>query len=67
MKQAEVPFAAEKIRVGRDYQAVCPDLEPVGQRRPELIADRALLVWSPTTDISDIKCKWHSICIYYCF
>ncbi|CAG9788093.1 unnamed protein product [Diatraea saccharalis] len=46
---------AEKIRVGRDYQAVCPELEPVEQRRPELISDRALLVWSPTTDISDIK------------
>ncbi|CAB3244479.1 unnamed protein product [Arctia plantaginis] len=46
---------AEKIRVGRDYQAVCPELEPVEQRRPELISDRALLVWSPTSDISDIK------------
>ncbi|KAF9420752.1 hypothetical protein HW555_003100, partial [Spodoptera exigua] len=46
---------AEKIRVGRDYQAVCPELEPVEQRRPELISDRALLVWSPTCDISDIK------------
>lgn len=50
-----IPFAAEKIRVGRDYQAVCPELEPVDQRRPELISDRALLVWSPTCDISDIK------------
>ncbi|XP_035438167.1 REST corepressor 3 isoform X1 [Spodoptera frugiperda] len=50
-----IPFAAEKIRVGRDYQAVCPELEPVEQRRPELISDRALLVWSPTCDISDIK------------
>lgn len=56
--QAVVPFAAEKIRVGRDYQAVCPELEPVDQRRPELISDRALLVWSPTCDISDIKCKF---------
>ncbi|XP_059062168.1 REST corepressor isoform X3 [Achroia grisella] len=50
-----VPFAAEKIRVGRDYQAVCPELEPVEQRRPEMISDRALLVWSPTADISDMK------------
>ncbi|XP_075976786.1 REST corepressor isoform X2 [Anticarsia gemmatalis] len=50
-----VPFAAEKIRVGRDYQAVCPELEPVEQRKPDLISDRALLVWSPTSDISDIK------------
>ncbi|XP_049874933.1 REST corepressor 3 isoform X2 [Pectinophora gossypiella] len=46
---------AEKIRVGRDYQAVCPELEPVEQRRPELISDRALLVWSPTSEISDSK------------
>ncbi|XP_045773747.1 REST corepressor 1 isoform X3 [Maniola jurtina] len=50
-----VPFAAEKIRVGRDYQAVCPELEPIDQRRPDQISDRALLVWSPTADISDIK------------
>ncbi|XP_028034672.1 REST corepressor isoform X1 [Bombyx mandarina] len=46
---------AEKIRVGRDYQAVCPELEPVEARRPDLISDRALLVWSPTTEIADIK------------
>ncbi|XP_026494584.1 REST corepressor 1 isoform X4 [Vanessa tameamea] len=50
-----VPFAAEKIRVGRDYQAVCPELEPLEQRKPDQISDRALLVWSPTSDISDIK------------
>lgn len=56
--QAVVPFAAEKIRVGRDYQAVCPELEPVEARKPETINDRALLVWSPTADISDIKCKY---------
>lgn len=55
--QAVVPFAAEKIRVGRDFQAVCPELEPLEQRRPDQISDRALLVWSPTSDISDIKCK----------
>lgn len=57
--QAVVPFAAEKIRVGRDYQAVCPELEPVEQRRPDQISDRALLVWSPTSDISDIKCEYY--------
>ncbi|XP_022114686.2 REST corepressor 3 isoform X2 [Pieris rapae] len=50
-----VPFAAEKIRVGRDFQAVCPELEPVEQRKPDQISDRALLVWSPTADISDTK------------
>lgn len=55
--KAVVPFAAEKIRVGRDYQAVCPELEPLEQRKPDQISDRALLVWSPTSDISDIKCK----------
>ncbi|CAH4034592.1 unnamed protein product [Pieris brassicae] len=46
---------AEKIRVGRDFQAVCPELEPVEQRKPDQISDRALLVWSPTADISDAK------------
>ncbi|XP_026330760.1 REST corepressor 1 isoform X2 [Hyposmocoma kahamanoa] len=46
---------AEKIRVGRDYQAVCPELEPLDQRKPEQMSDRALLVWSPTADISDTK------------
>lgn len=58
--QAVVPFAAEKIRVGRDYQAVCPELEPVEARKPETINDRALLVWSPTADISDLKCKFNN-------
>ncbi|XP_055388699.1 REST corepressor isoform X2 [Condylostylus longicornis] len=45
----------EKIRVGRDYQAVCPELIPVVDRKPELLNDRALLVWSPTKDIPDCK------------
>lgn len=57
INQAVVPFAAEKIRVGRDYQAICPELEPVERRKPDQISDRALLVWSPTADISDTKCK----------
>lgn len=52
-----MPFAAEKIRVGRDYQAICPELEPVEQRRPDQIVDKALLVWLPTLDITDTKCK----------
>lgn len=56
-KNAVVPFPAEKIRVGRDYQAVCPELEPPEDRKPDLIADRALLVWSPTLDIADNKCE----------
>lgn len=48
----------DKIRVGRDYQAVCPELTPEPLRKPELLADRALLVWSPTVDIPDSKCKY---------
>lgn len=45
----------EKIRVGRDYQVVCPDLVPVPERKPENLNDRALLVWSPTKDIPESK------------
>ncbi|XP_058448258.1 REST corepressor isoform X1 [Malaya genurostris] len=45
----------EKIRVGRDYQAVCPELIPSIDRKPENLNDRALLVWSPTKEIPDIK------------
>ncbi|XP_030244570.1 GATA zinc finger domain-containing protein 8 isoform X5 [Drosophila navojoa] len=45
----------EKIRVGRDYQAVCPPLVPEMERRPELMNERALLVWSPTKEIPDLK------------
>ncbi|KAL9879289.1 REST corepressor isoform X3 [Glossina fuscipes] len=45
----------EKIRVGRDYQAVCPPLIPEHERKPECLNDRALLVWSPTKDIPDTK------------
>ncbi|XP_011187552.1 REST corepressor isoform X2 [Zeugodacus cucurbitae] len=45
----------EKIRVGRDYQAVCPALIPENDRKPEGLNDRALLVWSPTREIPDAK------------
>ncbi|XP_050082589.1 REST corepressor 1 [Anopheles aquasalis] len=45
----------EKIRVGRDYQAVCPELIPQPDRKPEALNDRALLVWSPTKEIPDTK------------
>ncbi|XP_055841578.1 myb-like protein P isoform X1 [Episyrphus balteatus] len=45
----------EKIRVGRDYQAVCPPLVPEPERKPEVLNDRALLVWSPTKEIPDPK------------
>lgn len=51
---------AEKIRVGRDYQAVCPQLVPELDRRPELMNERALLVWSPTKEIPDMKRKQYT-------
>lgn len=52
-----ITVPVDKIRVGRDYQAVCPELQPESMRKPELLADRALLVWSPTTDIPESKRK----------
>ncbi|OAD60575.1 REST corepressor 3 [Eufriesea mexicana] len=48
---------AEKIRVGRDYQVIVPEFVPVNERRLDQCPDRALLVWSPTTDIPDQKSK----------
>jgi hypothetical protein len=51
--ESSVPV--DKIRVGRDYQAICPELQPESQRKPELLADRALLVWSPTETIPESK------------
>lgn len=46
--------AAEfKIHVGKDYQAVCPDLVPEQERNLQQIGDKALLVWSPTENIAD--------------
>ncbi|KAK9498260.1 hypothetical protein O3M35_002939 [Rhynocoris fuscipes] len=47
--------SGEKIRVGREYQAIIPPLIPVSERRLDECPDRALLVWSPTNDISDSK------------
>ncbi|XP_074101382.1 REST corepressor isoform X2 [Cotesia typhae] len=46
---------AEKIRVGRDFQVIVPEFIPVNERRLDKCPDRALLVWSPTTDIPDQK------------
>lgn len=48
-------FFAEKIRVGKDFQTVCPDFIPLQDRKLESLNDRALLVWSPTKDIPDNK------------
>lgn len=45
----------EKIRVGKDYQTVCPEFIPPLERKLDTINDRALLVWSPTKDIPDCK------------
>ncbi|XP_073979539.1 REST corepressor 1-like isoform X2 [Rhodnius prolixus] len=47
--------SGEKIRVGKEYQATIPPLIPVSERRLDECPDRALLVWSPTNDISDSK------------
>lgn len=44
-----------RIRVGRDYQAVPPPYIPVSERRPEQCAERALLVWSPSSHIVNQK------------
>ncbi|XP_058799449.1 REST corepressor 2 [Phymastichus coffea] len=44
---------AEKIRVGRDYQVIVPELVPVNDRKLDSCPEKALLVWSPTNDISD--------------
>ena len=42
-----------QIRVGRDYQAVPPPYIPKTERRPDQCPERALLVWSPSTNISN--------------
>ena len=48
-----------QIRVGRDYQAVPPPFIPKIERRPDQCPERALLVWSPSLNISNQKCKWY--------
>lgn len=52
----------EKIRVGKDYQTVCPDFIPLPDRKLESLNDRALLVWSPTKDIPDNELEKY-ICV----
>lgn len=42
----------EKIRVGKDYQVVVPEVNP---KIAETYPDKALLVWSPAKDIPEIK------------
>lgn len=50
-----IPENAEKIRVGRDYQAIIPKLLVLPTHRRERLNKRALLVWAPTENISDVK------------
>ena len=43
--------------MGKDFQAVCPEM--VTEKKLEMVGnDRALLVWSPTKDIPDLKRKF---------
>ena len=42
-----------KVEVGEDYQAVLPSYIPVTQRRKDQCPEKALLLWSPTTNITD--------------
>jgi len=42
-----------RIRVGREYQAVPPPYIPKPERRPDQCPERALLVWSPTINITN--------------
>ena len=42
-----------QIRVGRDYQAVPPPFIPKNDRRADQCPERALLVWSPSNNISN--------------
>jgi len=44
-----------RIRVGKDYQVSPPDFIPPEKRRPELLVDRALLVWEPSSTLSNAK------------
>ena len=44
-----------QIRVGRDYQAVPPPFIPKPDRRADQCPERALLVWSPSTNISNTR------------
>jgi len=48
---------AEKSRVGRDFQAICPELLQPEKKLPQEMSDRALLVWSPSSEITDEECK----------
>ncbi|XP_040568598.1 REST corepressor 1 isoform X2 [Lepeophtheirus salmonis] len=44
-----------RIRVGRDFQAQPPAYITIEQRKPDQCPERALLVWSPSINISNTK------------
>jgi len=46
----ETKTGTRKIRVGQEYQAMPPPYIPPDERRPEVIPDRALLVWAPSSE-----------------
>lgn len=46
---------AEKIRVGREYQAVCPPMIPQAHRNLEALDEKSLLIWCPSPDVTDEK------------
>lgn len=50
--QSKFDLLAEKIRVGKDYQVIVPEMSP---QRQENYPDKALLVWSPAREIAESK------------
>uniref|UniRef100_A0A336KZC2 CSON001364 protein n=1 Tax=Culicoides sonorensis TaxID=179676 RepID=A0A336KZC2_CULSO len=45
---------AEKIRVGKQYQTVCPEFLTGSQAKSrETLEEKELLVWAPTSDLTD--------------
>jgi hypothetical protein len=44
-------MSVEKIRVGKDYQVIVPEMNP--NQKIDNYQDKALLVWSPVKDISE--------------
>lgn len=52
MKKKSSFYPVEKIRVGKDYQVLVPELNT---KVAETYPDKALLVWSPAKDIPEIK------------
>lgn len=50
--KSNLKLFAEKIRVGKDYQVVVPEMS---QQRQDNYPDKALLVWSPANEIVERK------------